>query len=134
MKDSGEQQQRQRGTEPERGEAFSARERQALAAWQVPGPPADFAAKVMTAWEAEAPPARSRRPNAADNPLRGAAVAAVALLLLGGFFSVRSFMGSAGGGGGGASDPASSGFTAHDGGPGPEVRPQPEGGSERQPS
>ena len=133
MKDSGERQQgndQVMGDDPGR---FSPAERQALAAWRAPTGPAGFADRVLAAWEVEAAahvphPARSRA-----QPLRGAAVAAVALLLLGGFFSVKSFLVS---GSGPGVNPAA-GFTAHDGGPVPEVRPQAEGGGievDRQPS
>jgi hypothetical protein len=113
----------------ERQAPFSREELAALAAWQTPPPPAGFAEAVLTTWQAQGPAsvAVARR----AQPFRGLAVAAVALLLLGGFFSVRSLMigGDSAGG-----DPVT-GFTAQDGGPGPEVRAtQPEGGIERQPS
>jgi hypothetical protein len=126
VNDSGDQQEREGPETP-----FSREERAALAAWQAPPAPAGFAEGVLAAWQAQqqgpARPAVSGRPH----PFRGLAVAAVALMLLGGFFSVRSFVVGGDSAGG---DPAA-GFTAQDGGPGPEVRaPQPEGGIERQPS
>jgi hypothetical protein len=124
VNDSGERQEREGLETP-----FSREERAALAAWQAPPVPGAFAEGVLAAWQAQAPAGLTAavRPH----PFRGLAVAAVALLLLGGFFSVRSFVV----GGDSAGGEPVTGFTAHDGGPGPEVRAlQPEGGIERQPS
>lgn len=112
-------------------ELFSREERAALDAWRPPEVPGGFADGVMAAWGKA--PASGAAVVTRRQPFGGLAVAAVALLLLGGFFSVRSLV--AGGDGAGPGGEVVPGFTAQDGGPGPEVRtPQLEGGSELQPS
>jgi hypothetical protein len=71
---------------PDRTDEFSRVERAALARWQAPSPPPDFADRVLAralAGAAPAPPPRGRL-----------AVAALALLVLGSALSIRSMVGS----------------------------------------
>ncbi len=72
---------------PQGPDEFSPLEREALARWRTPLPPADFAARVLArvATESERTPA----------PRGRLAVAAFALIVIGGVLSVRSMLGGA---------------------------------------
>ena len=101
-------------------DGFSALESEALALWQAPAPPPGFHDRLMARTRAERSP-----------PLRGLAVAALAIVLIGGMFSVRALFGSNGSSSDFPLQPA--GFAGQDGGPRPEVR-APFDGVESQPS
>jgi hypothetical protein len=93
---------------------FSLEEREALALWRPVEPPAGFSERVLL---------QASRERGAASPLRGMAVAALAMVLLGGLFSVRALLGQgnapADAPGGTRGFPA--GLSTQDAGPRPEV-------------
>lgn len=94
---------------------FTRLEAEALSRWRAPEPPEGFSDRLLARARAEgagiAAPARMP-------PMRGLAVAALALMVLGGLFSMRALMGA----GGASPDYQPAGFTGQDAGPRPEVR------------